>query len=116
MTLLATKDSEHVSSLDAFAISKLCNLDEVKILEILGILASPDTKRSVSQEFEGRRIKAVPGGWLVLNGEKYREMVQLEMVRARNRRSQAAARARHREADHEIELAVADAENNQPQP
>ena len=94
MTLLAVKDSDHVARLDAYRIAKKCVLDEIRVLEILKVLASPDKRRKSHQEFEGRRIRAVEDGWLVLNGQKYREMVSQEMKKARNRRSQEAFRKR----------------------
>ncbi len=101
MTMIATKNSSHVCELDAYKIAKKCNfrcadrsVDELKVLEILKILASPDTKRKVKQEYDGRRIKAVDGGWLILNGEKYRKMVSDEMRKARLRRAQDAYRKR----------------------
>jgi len=101
MTMIATKNSDHVCELDAYKIARKCNfmlpdgsVDELKVLDILKVLASPDTRRKVKQEFDGRRIRAVEGGWFVLNGEKYRRMVQTEMKKARWRKAQAAARER----------------------
>lgn len=96
MTLLATKDSDHISRLDPYRIAKKCHIDELEVLEILKLLASPDTRRKTPQEFEGRRIKAVEDGWLVLNGLKYRSMVQVEMKKNRDRKAQAAWRARQK--------------------
>jgi hypothetical protein len=95
MTLLARKDSDHVSRLTAFNIHKLCNIDEVEVLEILKLLASPDKRRLEQQEFDGRRIQVVEDGWLILNGEKYRRMVSNEMRKARLRRAQAKFRAKN---------------------
>ena len=94
MTMLATKDSDHVCRLDAYRIHKKCNLDEVRVLDILKVLASPDRRRRAEQEFQGRRIKAVEDGWLILNGEKYRRMVSEEMRKSRLRRAQARFRAK----------------------
>lgn len=94
MTILATKDSDHVCRLDAYRIGRKCKIDELRILEILKLLASPDKRRKSKQEYEGRRIKLVEDGWLVLNGEIYRKMVQDEMRKARWRKGQAAARER----------------------
>lgn len=96
MTMLARKDYDHVCRLDAYKIHRLCNLDELKVLDILKVLASPDKRRKANQEFDGRRIKAVEDGWLVLNGEKYRAMVQLEMKRSRDRKAQKAWRERQK--------------------
>lgn len=102
MTMIATKDSQHICNLDAYKIAKKCNfknkdgsVNELKVLDILKILASPDTRRSVPQEYDGRRIKAIAGGWLVLNGEKYRQMVSDEMRKARLRRAQNTYRQKH---------------------
>lgn len=97
MTLLATKDSDHVSRLDAYKIGRKCSLDELVVLDVLKLLASPDKRRKGHQEFEGRRIKAVEDGWLVLNGQKYRDMVAAERIKARNRKSQEAWRQRQKQ-------------------
>ncbi len=105
MTMMATKNSDHVCELDAYKIAKKCNfrmadgsVDEVKVLDIIKILASPDTRRKVKQKYEGRRVRAVDGGWLVLNGEKYKLMVQDERRKARLRRAQANFRLRKKES------------------
>lgn len=104
ITILATKDSDHVCRLTPYAIAKKCNLPEVEVLEILKILASPDKRRVQEQKFDGRRIQACEDGWLVLNGEKYREQVKIEMQKARNRRSQAAYRERIKTMKHGIPI------------
>lgn len=96
ITILAAKDSDHVCRLDAYKIHRKCNIDEVRVLEILKVLASPDSRRVAAQAYEGRRIKPVEEGWLVLNGEKYRTMVQAEMRRASWRRAQAKRREKQK--------------------
>lgn len=96
MTMLATKDADHVCRLDAYKVGRKCNLDELVVLDIFKLLASPDKRRKVPQEFEGRRIRAVEDGWLILNGAKYREMVSEEMRKSRLRKAQAAFRERHK--------------------
>jgi hypothetical protein len=96
MTMLATKDSDHICRLDAYRIGSKCHIDELKVLDILKLLASPDTRRKSKQDHDGRRIKLVEDGWLILNGEKYRKMVQDEARKARWRKAQAAARERKR--------------------
>lgn len=94
LTMMALKDADHVVRLTAYQIGKRARKSESEVLDALKILSSPDKRRMEKQEFDGRRIRAVEEGWLVLNGEKYRALVQLEMRRARNRRAQAAHRAR----------------------
>jgi hypothetical protein len=110
MTMIATKDADHVCRLDAYRIARKCNLDELQVLDILKLLASPDQRRQVAQQFEGRRIKAVEDGWLVLNGEKYRRQVSEEMRKARNRRSQAAFRERKRNGRPKMGKTLAEAQ------
>ena len=94
LTLIALKDEDHVYRGTAFALGDRAKKSELEVLEALRVLSSPDRRRIEPQEFDGRRIKAVEDGWLVLNGPKYRDMVQKEMQRARNRRAQKAYRER----------------------
>lgn len=94
--MLALKDSDHIVRLNAYQLGQRSRKSEVEVLEALKVLSSPDTKRVEGQEFEGRRIRSVEEGWLILNGEKYREKVQLEMRRARNRRAQAKWREKQK--------------------
>jgi len=96
MTILATKDADHICRLDAYKIGKKCNIDEVEVMGILKLLASPDTRRQGKQDFGGRRIKMVEEGWLILNGQKYRDACKIEMLRAKNRRGQAAFRLKQK--------------------
>lgn len=96
LTMLALKDADHVVRMNAYQIGARARKDELEVLEALKVLSSPDKKRVGPQEFEGRRIKAVEDGWLILNGAKYREMVQDEMRKSRLRRAQAAWRERQK--------------------
>jgi hypothetical protein len=93
IALMSLKDSTHMVSLDAYKLARRIHMPLDKVSDALGVLASPDTRRS-GQEFEGRRIRAVEGGWEVINGEKYLLMVQREMRLARQRRGSANYRAR----------------------
>lgn len=94
MTMLAVKDADHIVRFNAYQLARKARKTEAEVLDALKVLSSPDKRRIEKQAFDGRRIKSVVEGWLVLNGDKYRSMVQLEMTRARNRRAQAAYRAR----------------------
>jgi uncharacterized phage protein (TIGR02220 family) len=76
VTMLALKDRDHVVRLNAFELSRKSNLTEQEVIDALEVLKSPDTKRLEPQEYEGRRIERVEDGWLILNGEKYREKIQ----------------------------------------
>lgn len=92
ITMLAMKDSDDVCRVTAFQLAQRAHKTEREVLDALRILSLPDEIREEKQEYEGRRIRQVEDGWLILNGAKYREMMQKEMERARWRRAQAAQR------------------------
>ena len=77
VTMLALKDADHICRYDAYKLHKKANLTPEETKEALRILQNPDTRRKAfEQEFDGRRIQQVEQGWLILNGEKYRSMIQ----------------------------------------
>ena len=80
ITLLAVKDRDQVARVNAFEVGRKCwpgdPEAEKRALDALTILARPDTKRIEPQPFEGRRIEKVERGWLVLNGEHYRNLAR----------------------------------------
>ncbi len=94
IAMLTLKDMDHiVRPFDSYKFARRIHMEVGQVLDALKVLSSPDRLRS-DQEFEGRRIQAVEEGWLILNGAKYRDAVQLEMRRTRNRKAQANYRAR----------------------
>jgi hypothetical protein len=97
LTMMAKKDSDMVVRGSAFNISQWAKKTEAETLDALKILSSPDTKRIEPQPFEGRRIKRVEDGWLILNGKFYRDLMVKENERARKRRWAAEKRAQERE-------------------
>lgn len=58
-------------------------------------LEAPDPL-SADPDHEGRRIEKVPGGWMVLNAEKYRDLVTRAIQQAQNRARVAKHRAKRR--------------------
>ena len=56
-------------------------------------LESPD-KDSSDPEHEGRRIERVPGGWMVLNSAKYRDLVTRAVAQQKTRERVARFRAK----------------------
>lgn len=88
VTMLAKKDSDHIYRGTAYQLHKDSRKTETEVLEALKVLSSPDRLREEPQPYEGRRVKAVPEGWLILNGEAYRDMVAVEMRRRSNARAQ----------------------------
>ncbi len=96
VTMLAKKDSDHIYRGTAYQLHKDSRKTEVEVLEALKVLSSPDTLRQEAQPYEGRRVKAVPEGWLILNGEVYRDMVATEMRRRSNARAQEKFRKKQK--------------------
>lgn len=94
LTMLAKKDADFIYRGNAYNLSKQSRKSEQEVLDAFKILSSPDTKRLEPQPFEGRRIQAVEDGWLILNAQKYQELMQIEMEKARWRRGQKAKRER----------------------
>src|SRR5689334_15813431 len=71
ITMLALKNSRGVVEASIPGLADLARVTLKECEAALKVLSSPD-KYSRSKEYEGRRIQAVPEGWLVLNHEKYR--------------------------------------------
>lgn len=59
----------------------------------ISLLEGPDHNSS-DPEHEGRRIERVPGGWMVLNSAKYREMVTRAVGQEKTRERVARFRAK----------------------
>ncbi len=90
VTLLLMKDAEGVvrASVPGIAHRAVVSLEECRRALKQLSEADPDT---LTQEHQGRRIKRVENGWLILNHEKYRTS---ENMRDKWRRQKAAQRAR----------------------
>lgn len=72
ITMLAMKNERHIFEGSVPGLAKLAGVSLEQCEVALHTLLSPD-QHSRSKEFEGRRIEAVDGGWVILNGPKYRE-------------------------------------------
>lgn len=93
LTMIAKQDADHVVRADAFMIGQWSKKGEAEALRALAILEAPDTKRIVPQPYEGRRVQRVEGGWLLLNGAHYQELMQQANRRAYKRKKEAEYRA-----------------------
>lgn len=93
LTMMALKDADQVVRVNAFGLGRRCwpmDADaEGKVLKALKILSEPDKKRKEKQAHDGRRIERVEGGWLILNGQEYEDL-----MRSLNRRNYKAAKQR----------------------
>ena len=63
--------------------------------EAIAALESPDPL-APEQEYEGRRLERVHGGWIVLNAPIYQRFASGEKIREQNRERAKAYRERHR--------------------
>lgn len=83
VTMMAKKQADQIVYGDEYRLKKWANLNSMEeVNDALRVLESPDKLRP-GQRFQGRRIERVDGGWLILNGEKYEELMQKINERAR---------------------------------
>jgi uncharacterized phage protein (TIGR02220 family) len=74
ITMLALKGRDHRVLASVPGLAAVANIPIESCRAGLVKLATPD-KDSRTKEYEGRRIMEVEGGWMVLNGEKYRNFL-----------------------------------------
>lgn len=88
LTMIAVKDRDHVVRLSAYNIARMARKTEEEVLAALRVLSEPDKNRLEPQPHDGRRIQRVEddlgGGWLILNGEKYHQLMLAVFRRAKN--------------------------------
>lgn len=97
ITMVVKKDADHVVRANAFMISQWAKKTEQEVLDAFKILSSPDKKRLEPQPYQGRRIERCEEGWMILNGELYRDLMVQANERARKRRWAAERRAQLRQ-------------------
>jgi hypothetical protein len=93
VTLIAAMDEDgfaHFSAPQNLANRAVLSLKDTQAA--IKILESPDPN-SADREYDGRRIERVPGGWIVLNAHKYRDIATRAIAREKLRQRVA----RHRE-------------------
>ena len=108
ITFLATMDEDgycHFSAIENLALRARVSLKEAE--NAVKTLMAPDPNSS-DPDHEGRRIERVPGGFIVLNAKKHRDMAtrveQREATRLRVAKHRAAHKGEKRtQADLEIE-------------
>lgn len=85
MTLLASMDEDgfcQFASIGNIAQAAIVTRQEAS--EAISTLETPDPDSS-DPDNEGRRIQRVPGGWMVLNAAKYRELAKREQAKEQTR-------------------------------
>ncbi len=96
ITLLAMADKEGIAEGSVPGIADFARIPVEATRTALKRLSMPDPD-SRSQEHDGRRIRAVDGGWQLLNHAKYRAKMGADERREYNRLKQA----QHRERQHQ---------------
>ena len=94
LTMLAKKDANQIVNANAFEIGDWAKKTEAEAIEALRILSSPDTRRIEPQPNEGRRIKKVEGGYLILNGQYYEDLMKSQKRKGYKRDWQTNFRAK----------------------
>ena len=77
--MLALQDKDHICRATVPALAKICNITNELCEEYLTDFQQPD-KYSRSQEHEGRRIEQIEGGYRILNGEYYQQLLARKIV------------------------------------
>lgn len=98
ITLLARKNQHGEVFAAVPGLAHAARVSLVKCKQALERLQAPDPY-SRTPEHEGRRIEVIPGGWFVLNHEKYRRLEDEEDRRARTAERVRRHRERHRNAE-----------------
>lgn len=100
ITMLAAMDEDGFCQFASVAnLARRAVVDLDKAEEAVRVLESPD-KNSADPDNEGRRIERVPGGWMVLNAGKYRELVTRIISREQTRVRVARHRMRNAPVTH----------------
>lgn len=105
ITMLLLADYDHVVRKSPYAIAKRAGRSQEEVAEALKVLESPDRKRSDPQLKDGRRIeRQEDGSWLIINGEKYQELMKESNARACKRKWAAEHRAKIKAGDAPMRL------------
>lgn len=100
ITLLAKKNKEGYVRAALWALARDAGVTEDECREAVRVLESPDPE-SHSKADEGRRIRAVDGGWMVVNHLMYRDMISKANQRAKQAAWQKEYRKRGRNGQRE---------------
>lgn len=98
--MLAMKDRDHMVRSTPKALSLFARVTELELQSALDAFSAPDPSSRTS-EHDGKRIEPVEGGWLILNGEKYRKLLSAEERREYLRIKQAEFRKRKKDLSHQ---------------
>lgn len=96
VTMIAAMDETGFCQFASVAnIARRANVEVTEASAAIHVLEGPDLD-SFDPDNEGRRIERVPGGWIVLNAEKYRAIVTRAANQESTRKRVAKFRAKKR--------------------
>lgn len=85
MTMLAAMDEDGFCQFASPGnVANRARVPREAAVQALAKLEAPDPESS-DPENDGRRLERVPGGWIVLNSKKYRDLVTREVIKAQTR-------------------------------
>ena len=93
ITLLAMADRDGIIEASVPGLAKRAGVERGHCEQALAVFLAPDPD-SRTQDFEGRRVEVVPGGWRLLNHDVYRERASKEDMRERAKLRQRRKRER----------------------
>ncbi len=97
ITMLAMANKHGIVEASVPGLADLSRVSLADTQTALEIFSAPDTF-SRTKDFDGRRIEAVDGGWVILNHAKYRAKMSLDERREYNRLKQQEFRERQKRA------------------
>lgn len=96
LTLIAAMDEDGFCQFASSAnLAHRAIVDPKECDEAIKCLESEDPNSS-DKEHDGKRIERVPGGWMVLNSEKYKDLVTREISKERTRERVRRHREKHK--------------------
>ena len=99
ITLIAAMDEDGIAQFASVAnLAHRARVSLQDAQEAVTAFESPDP-HDPTQDFDGRRIERVPGGWLILNAAKYRAIVTKAVSREQTRLRVKKFRESRRNAD-----------------
>lgn len=100
ITLLAKKNRDGFVRAALWALARDAGVTEDECRDAIRVLESPDPESHCCQD-EGRRIRPVDGGWVVLNHHLYRDMISRANQRAKQAAWQKEYRKRRKRSEKE---------------
>lgn len=106
ITLLATKDKYGCVRSALWALARDAGVTEEECREAIKVLEAPDPD-SATKDHDGRRIAPIPGGWVILNHQVWRDRINKVKRLAQQAAWQKEYRKRSKQGVHKAACAGA---------